>query len=510
MLELTGFKTLLSKLLSASMILCDDDCHSYFCVYRFNRNLLTFLGLLLFFAALIAVYIKGPYKDEASMELHIPRMFDLSKNREEHMAEFQVQNHKRDEQHGYVFVMRYNGQQGAAIQALLSMQCWVSTFNLPMYILEPVMSGTIFVSFPHHQEDTFLTFGDVFDIEHFNRMSESMGYALMASREEFFSNAPRNVIFVYPGSKDEISKVVWKADSKHGGKQKCYKFEGGRLLHLAQEHSFCCVRIVQLQATGSKMFMTDKEVQEVIFGDNLPQSVTLIFAKWQTTWYVEREELDNPSVCKKFGKASSKEQFLPSPRLLSDVKRYEKHFLNSSNDVALMLRIERMTQFIDRHSQAWTVDKCLNEAVKLKKELQISGHPMVTLDLGMFGSGSISRYLGPSKETLTEKSNLLITELYDNKLTFEEWEGSFTKATGGVENSGYIAALQRTLASRAKCLILVGGGTFQDLALKDYLKNHRNKEDQCIHIVCALNGLILQRVIDSNNGALVYTESTSK
>lgn len=84
---------------------------------------------------------------------------------------------------------------------------------------------------------------------------------------------------------------------------------------------------------------------------------------------------------------------------------------------------------------------------------------------------------------LTEEAKLLIMDLYSNKLTFEEWEESFNKATGGVKNNGYIAALQRTLASRAKCLVLVGGGSFQELALKDYLKNHPNKEDHCIHLL---------------------------
>ena len=69
---------------------------------------------------------------------------------------------------------------------------------------------------------------------------------------------------------------------------------------------------------------------------------------------------------------------------------------------------------------------------------------------------------------LTEKSKQLLNSLFNNELSFSEWEESFTRATGGVGNSGYIqAALQRTLASRAKCLILIGGGTFQDLALKD-------------------------------------------
>ena len=187
---------------------------------------------------------------------------------------------------------------------------------------------------------------------------------------------------------------------------------------------------------------------------------------------------------------------MPSPRLLSDAEYYESHFLNSGNDsgVALMLRLERMMEYLQQpqHSSGWTADKCLSEALRLTKEIQTSGYPTVTLDVGKFGSAS---FRGTGSKHLTEKSKLLLMQLYDNTLTFEEWEESFTKATGGVENSGYIAALQRTLASRAKCLVLVGGGNFQDLALKDYLRNHPNEEYRCIHLVCVKNDMSLTEVI---------------
>ena len=42
-----------------------------------------------------------------------------------------------------------------------------------------------------------------------------------------------------------------------------------------------------------------------------------------------------------------------------------------------------------------------------------------------------------------------MSELTSHTLSFEEWEESYVKAAGGVTNSGYIAALQRTIASQA-------------------------------------------------------------
>ena len=57
---------------------------------------------------------------------------------------------------------------------------------------------------------------------------------------------------------------------------------------------------------------------------------------------------------------------------------------------------------------------------------------------------------------------------------------SFTESIGGIEDSSYIAALQCTLASRAECLILVGGGMFQELTMKKYMSTHE-KANWCIH-----------------------------
>lgn len=404
-------------------------------------------------------------------------------------------------QHGYVVALQFSGQQGAGIQALMSLQCWAASFGLPIRILEPLISSTMFASFvsPRHQNSTFLKFGDMFDLEHFNKISESsLNYAQLGTREDFFADAPKDIIFVSmdlipknASKKERIPKVVWTSDSESKGDEYCYQFEdmNGYLRQLFKEN-FCVVRIIKAaHSLTSSYIFADKQLWKIIYGDRLPQHVTLIFSKWRTSWFMPNNEAKDPNMCKHSGYRSSKEQFIPSPRLIADAEYYEKNFLSSHNEVALMLRIEHMMMFISEseHSpNVWTVDKCLVEVFRLMKGMRLTGYPMVTLDMGKFGSSSLEATTG-SKDTLTkltEKTKVLLTSLFDNKLTFEEWEDSFTKATRGVEHHGYIAALQRTLASRAKCLVLVGGGSFQDLALKNYIMNHPNKADHCIELVC--------------------------
>jgi hypothetical protein len=66
----------------------------------------------------------------------------------------------------------------------------------------------------------------------------------------------------------------------------------------------------------------------------------------------------------------------------------------------------------------------------------------------------------------------------------EMWENSFAQATDGIVDNGYIAALQRTVASTADCIVLVGGGNFHNMVLQEYMDNHPYPSKQCIYNIC--------------------------
>ena len=83
-----------------------------------------------------------------------------------------ISNHK----YGFVMALTYSGQQGAGIQALMSLQCFVGSFSLPMEIVEPVISSTRFESFSSSTNNrSLVTFSDMFDRKHFNDISVDAG-----------------------------------------------------------------------------------------------------------------------------------------------------------------------------------------------------------------------------------------------------------------------------------------------------------------------------------------------
>ena len=71
--------------------------------------------------------------------------------------------------------------------------------------------------------------------------------------------------------------------------------------------------------------------------------------------------------------------------------------------------------------------------------------------------------------------------------SIEEYEDSFTKYinTDKFDNPAYVAQLQRTIAARSDCMIMIGGkSNFQAAAIRFYKNFHPNVTEQCIIYHC--------------------------
>ena len=408
---------------------------------------------------------------------------------------------------GYVMALRYTGQQGTGIQALMSLQCFIGSLNLSMYILEPSMTGTSFgSSFELSQTynlRSLLKFSDIFDVTHFNNASKSMGFAEIRPESEFQRNAPTDVILIESfRSVESPVTLVWTSKEKDD----CYSDQ-----HVP--NGYCIRRVVSV--TGKKdikvsyQIFTEEELFSVVLGPWSPKEVTLVFREWHTPWYILSPSLLNPLHCKDIRSVSTEKQFHTSSALLADAQRYEDRFLGSANNkLAIMFRIERLmihlTILKNRkkiENIEMSVTKCLNKVVNIAEE-RWKKHgfstPLITLDLGNYGSISWRDRNIEVSRNITKQAKSTLSKLFHDQWTFSEWEDSFTQVATIRTSSGYIAALQRTLASRADCLVLVGGGYFQELALNDYKRNHPEKSTWCIYIVCAINLERLQGDADSN------------
>ena len=164
----------------------------------------------------------------------------------------------------------------------------------------------------------------------------------------------------------------------------------------------------------------------------------------------------------------------PSKPIVEDAGKYLKLNFDNRPYVAVIARIERIVVHLKLNLSA-----CIENVVTALNEIELNHHQsmkrFLAMDVGKFGSGG-STALRPAGE-------VLFKIVYGNSWSFDNWEASFDAFALG-NSSAYIANLQRTVAGQAECLILLGGGSFQDKAKRAYLRNHPDPSSQCIYRVC--------------------------
>ena len=388
----------------------------------------------------------------------------------------------------FILTIRFGGQQGAGLNGLVSQQCFISNLDIPAYIVEPFVTNSI-LGHTNLNHTNNLKFSDMFNIDTFNKESKKSGYAPLVRWDFFMNSAPDRAILVefdFGGRK--MNQVVW--DGHNTVESPCYK---GRLypeLKSLANVTLCVVRIVRIccvysrrdQLSRPNTIMTTQELRRGIFGDWISNKLTLVFQHWSGWWHV-------PKTCSPH---SVKGKIYPSEQLYKYSKAYKDFFFKSNKVVAFVLRFEHLIS-----AGNYNVSDCMSKFHHVHEDLNsilTNASVFVAADLGKYQSGSwgmtfsvsnINRKRGEQiKSTFINALSGLIDRL--TPWTFKEWESSFNQITGGIKDVGYIASLQRNIASMADCLVFLikGGSSFQNLIIQEYRSYHPNQSEPCIHFVC--------------------------
>ena len=377
----------------------------------------------------------------------------------------------------HVLTLRYMGQQGVGMMSLASLQCWLGSTGLPVAIVEPAISSSVLTG---NILKEGVTLSDLFDLDAFNAFSRSVGYPQVVKREAFFEQASKNIVFARIGKKSELDL------EEEDPTKVCQNMSSNRILRLFPSKGYCVVKVVSI----SNEHLTAKSFHDIL-GKWVNTNVTLIISRFGP-WVLNQQD----AKCKGVNDDSAGAQYQPSFRISSDVDKYKQLYLDASNPVAVMLRIEHVL-----HSNM-NIRKCLDDVVDVTRRVegkQTNGIPMVAVDFGKYGSNTWEWAITDDKYRVLgiKLAKQTVEQLLKNKMSFDEWEKTFSHATGNTVNEGYMAAVQKTIASRAKCLILVGGGHFHEAVLRDYLKFHSQERTWCVHLICTHNEKTLKGVIRS-------------
>ena len=383
--------------------------------------------------------------------------------------------HKSDPVCGFVISSSFWEQQVGAALNLWALSQWSKTVGV--YPVEPFVVQSKFV-LPKCVSDIsgLLRFRDYFDIQHWNKISADLQLMPLISWESFVQNKSSNLIVAI------VILLDIHAGEKHsiGCDIKLKQFLASSAFKLASELNFKVVRKVCFMFAGNST--TVPKFNTKLYGEFNPKEVTVWFSLWPginpfRIYFKEREYWRNNKPMN---------SILPSKRIIADSQRYVHDVIGTTfgNYIAVSFRsVKRAKRFQGSFSTSWQqkfFDTCITQIKKKINSLGSDGKVFLSMDLGRFGDASAVKYM--HEDLINFILNNAIHMLYGNMTTLQEYEKSFVAVTNGIEDAGYIAALQSTIVENSRCLILFGGNSnFQRNLLTNYLHIHSTK---CVIKVC--------------------------
>ncbi len=411
---------------------------------------------------------------------------------------------------GFVVALKIYEQQTMASGNLMQLQCWAKLLNLA--VVKPFMKDS-FLSTPMDETKhyTMLTLDDTFDMDDWSQHTARLGYAPLVDWYHFVHNAPRDVIVVqikYPTLTHVKAIRSQGLPFPHPPRGEEYK-EGcrfkmlsssGKLGTALRAKSFRVVRKVCFNfLTGDELSL--KQFHSDILGEYEPGNVTIIFDEWRGIKENQRILLQGDFCLEEH---PYREHLKPSHRLLKDAEAYAKRFLtqdstavapnnnlasnsssSSSEYLAIIARYEMtgltrsLKQGNDSHA---IIPYCLQLTMETMEWMQWKSgirNTFLSIDIGKYGSHSFG--LKNYFNHLTDMESF-VRQVYRGKMDIHEWERTF-EAVAQTTDGGYIAMLQEVLVVRAKCIIFVGGGSFQRHAFNLYSKLHPDKDERCYRVI---------------------------
>ena len=365
---------------------------------------------------------------------------------------------------GFMMALDYSDQLTGGGMNLFCLQCLAYSIDPGLVVVEPFIVQSTFgatLDLRHPAAETpwkgnAIRLSGVYDIKKWQAFSKEKCFSPLAPWESLLDVAPRNVVLV---------QHTWNTSCSLNQ----FRDKYSPFFHL---YRFKVVREVcfNFKFTGELELWRYKHS---IYGELDPRTVTVIHQKWLGVGKkVAKFAVSiSDSHCEKEvtgGPLFNNLNVAPSDLLSTQADTYISHYLGGVSDhqyIAVMLRVEQIFVGTSKKvNKLRLVSRCLFSLTRkwqnMKRDTGLT-ETFLALDYGKFGSKGFLMRNYTDKRGLEEKLSGLLSTMGQGD--FRVWESKF-REVAGTENPGYIASLQQTIASRARCLITVGGGSFQNHA----------------------------------------------
>ena len=401
---------------------------------------------------------------------------------------------------GHMFIYSSYEEQTNGARNLWQLQMWAKL--LDMKVAEPFAVDSLFgVMGAVPDFNQTLRFSDYYDIGKWNQKVIEYGGSPLVKWEEFLSKAPRQVIILYA-----LLRPFEKPVTVTYGVDDMKKYHTSPRVQISDDamvwikSHFNITRVVNfLIASNKQHVLTLKEFNSYVFGDLKPSEVTLIWVHWIGIGAEVSNRIAIKSAPSSF-RSSTQVKFLypldphhsvkpeisPSQQVLRAYKAYVSKYFGKRKYVGIVFRTHTVMyylpgnpNFVQQSNYLLKCGKTLRETLdKIRNKWGI----FLAYDMGTYGSRK--GYFNPNDKRLIPLRDQILSSVFNGSVTVEQREEMLLSAAGGITDRGFIAALEKTIAVHADCIILLGPlSSFVQSSAADYISLHDN--NRCVVSICS-------------------------
>jgi len=375
---------------------------------------------------------------------------------------------------GYIMPYTIVEQQTMASTNLWQLQ--ILAKELRMTVVEPFANSSMFrITRSLANSNKSLRFGDYYDKETWNKMAAEKGVNPLVEWENFLLNAPREAVILITKSRPNLPKPLTitynDVDAKLCNLNKIPKNDQQWL-----ESMFNITRVVCYISCGNKRHdLSLEKFSSYVFGKSNQTQVTLITVGWLG---IRGTRVDLRSTHDFAAAVKEGLVLLPSPRILKAYENYKSRYINHHKYVGIVFRTHHVLYFsppsIDKNKYLLQCSKNLSHVLdKVREKWKI----FLAFDMGTYGSVKLVESRVPLRDQI-------FLDVFNGSVQVEEREEMLIQAAGGITDRGFIAQLEKVIATNADCIVMLGKHTsFVRSSAALYMSLHPT--NKCMVSICA-------------------------
>ena len=428
----------------------------------------------------------SPPVSQYGRERHIEKHPKLETNRPGDISAYSAGNR-------YALSSSYWEQQTNAILNLYCFQRWANSVGLK--VVEPFASQSKLqfpdeILYDYHNKSKTLHFHDYVDIEYYNSQTNLLGgVPALVPWVKFVRHSGKRIVVLIITHHCRPSGIYINDEIKASQHTACNKEmslfyeKHSQLMHSLQ---FEVVRNICISIFKYSNVMSPEEFNSFLDLDNFKGDITLWVSEWRGigTGRITFTGIRESEFYRlRGGKDHLLTMIRPSKRILSDSKRYVRQVLacNFNQYDAVVVRVRPFRNLTVEKNLLFFED-CATQLEQYLNGLK-SRKTFLGISLGRFGDmdvlnyydhdfdhNSHGQYTGNGQKLLQRFLNIVYGA--EGK-TINTYDDEFIRATGGLVDNGYIATVQKTIATHARSLVVLGGrSSFQRSIIVNYQANN--------------------------------------